>query len=606
MLKKREILICNNCSYVGSIELGDCVPKCPKCNIALNRTGISKDVWNTYDDTQKKSIIDKYRKDCTGFNTTRPLFNHGKRANHLTFLTGILTGGHYDSNKEASPKTPEDKQLENKKSAKGDQIVDEKKSVDHYQEMDEKSPLNSDDTKKCASKNVQIQFNRKEGYPFEIVNSKFVSIDFETTGLLSEDRIIEVGAVLFENRIPTRSYSSLVNPGISIPEKTSEYNHITDEMISTAPSPDQVIKELIEFIGHNNIVAYNADFDIGFFKRELKRLEIEYTNDYYDVYEMVKNYYRGDFPDRKQSTIATHMGIKVENSHRAFSDAEICGEILVNLEPWLERYEEYDRLARKQYEKDRTPTEEQRELGAIIHRLIQTNNGYYYLIRYKVFKNRLYLHCRKEEITFLFSENGITIDVPIKYASDCETYVVHRGNSYVTIRISNPFDVNIIENYILDITNKVGEKYVNLSERSMERADDEIESSGYEIRENEVPDLLKNAKERYEYKVVNGIIKKEKENLKTQYDRDEFVDDRKISVVQRPTGIDPKRVMRAKQLSVSRHGNDYLVSGGFEPHLVKPGKEYTCDCKDFEAGTHFCKHILAVMIENGEIDSVKC
>ena len=80
---------------------------------------------------------------------------------------------------------------------------------------------------------------------------------------------------------------------------------------------------------------------------------------------------------------------------------------------------------------------------------------------------------------------------------------------------------------------------------------------------------------------------------------------KKISQVSspgKPKGIDPKRLMKAKYLSVSRDSNKYIVSGGSEPHVVKPGEKYSCDCMDYIDGTQYCKHILAVMIENEEIN----
>ena len=53
-----------------------------------------------------------------------------------------------------------------------------------------------------------------------LLQSKFIAFDVETTGLSPQsDKIIEIGAVLFENGEIIRKYSSLVNPEVHIPYK---------------------------------------------------------------------------------------------------------------------------------------------------------------------------------------------------------------------------------------------------------------------------------------------------------------------------------------------------------------------------------------------------
>ena len=65
----------------------------------------------------------------------------------------------------------------------------------------------------------------------------YIAIDTETTGLDPEsDRIVEFGAVLFENGVPADSFQCYVNPGVSISKEVSALNHISDEILQTAPS----------------------------------------------------------------------------------------------------------------------------------------------------------------------------------------------------------------------------------------------------------------------------------------------------------------------------------------------------------------------------------
>ena len=65
----------------------------------------------------------------------------------------------------------------------------------------------------------------------------YIAIDTETTGLDPEsDRIVEFGAVLFENGVLADSFQCYVNPGVSISKEILALNHISDEILQTAPS----------------------------------------------------------------------------------------------------------------------------------------------------------------------------------------------------------------------------------------------------------------------------------------------------------------------------------------------------------------------------------
>ena len=94
----------------------------------------------------------------------------------------------------------------------------------------------------------------------------YVAIDFETTGLDSEsDKIIEVAAVRFEGGEVSDSFSSLVNPGRSIPEFIVNLTGINDDMVANSRSEKEVVPKLASFIGDDPIVAHNINFDYSFY-----------------------------------------------------------------------------------------------------------------------------------------------------------------------------------------------------------------------------------------------------------------------------------------------------------------------------------------------------
>lgn len=68
-------------------------------------------------------------------------------------------------------------------------------------------------------------------------------------------------------------------------------------------------------------------------------------------------------------------------------------------------------------------------------------------------------------------------------------------------------------------------------------------------------------------------------------------------------GVDPARLERSLGLNVRRVGRGrYLVTGGHEPHWVDLYTRQVprCDCGDHLWRERVCKHILAVMLREGD------
>ena len=168
------------------------------------------------------------------------------------------------------------------------------------------------------------------------IKERFIAFDVETTGLSSAfDRIVEIGAVVFENSVPVKSFSTLVNPNVLIPQSATAINHITNEMISTAPPEKRAFSDLISFWGdvldtRTILCAHNARFDMDFLSETLMRLGYDGKIKYIDTLRLSKNMIYG-VENHKQQTLANYFGIVNSHEHRAASDAKVCGEILLKL-----------------------------------------------------------------------------------------------------------------------------------------------------------------------------------------------------------------------------------------------------------------------------------
>ncbi|MGN0689922.1 MAG: exonuclease domain-containing protein [Oscillospiraceae bacterium] len=165
------------------------------------------------------------------------------------------------------------------------------------------------------------------------LKERYMAIDFETTGLNPKtDRIIEIGAVLFVNGKPADTFSTLVNPGISIPARATEINHISNAMVMSAPSESVAFSQFVDFLGNalnskTILCAHNSDFDMHFLGETLIRLGYSGSIDSVDTLAVSRKMVSG-VENYKLTTLIKHYGIETGQAHRANSDALACGKLL--------------------------------------------------------------------------------------------------------------------------------------------------------------------------------------------------------------------------------------------------------------------------------------
>lgn len=93
----------------------------------------------------------------------------------------------------------------------------------------------------------------------------YVALDVETTGLDPQwDEIIQVGCIRVRDGAIVAQHESLVNPGFEIDEYITKLTGITNEMLASAPSIEQIAPDIQNFIGDDCIVGHNVTFDINF------------------------------------------------------------------------------------------------------------------------------------------------------------------------------------------------------------------------------------------------------------------------------------------------------------------------------------------------------
>jgi DNA polymerase III subunit epsilon len=158
----------------------------------------------------------------------------------------------------------------------------------------------------------------------------FTAVDTETTGLSPETcHIIEIGAVQFDKSGVLKTFNTLVNPECPVPASATYINHITDEMVATAPVIKSVLPGFITFVGTTILIAHNAPFDLLFINKELERCRMPLMgNKAIDTLNLSRWAYPTSVHHSLQH-LAQAMNIESKEAHRACDDARVCSEIFL-------------------------------------------------------------------------------------------------------------------------------------------------------------------------------------------------------------------------------------------------------------------------------------
>lgn len=158
---------------------------------------------------------------------------------------------------------------------------------------------------------------------------EYVVFDIETTGFSNtSDEITEIGAVKIRNKEIIDSFGELINPHMPIPLKVQELTGITNDLIKDKPSIDEVLPKFLEFVGGSILVAHNSDFDMGFIRAKAKRLNLAFENKDIDTLKLAR-ILLPNLKRHKLNLITNHLGISLENHHRAVDDAKATAQVFI-------------------------------------------------------------------------------------------------------------------------------------------------------------------------------------------------------------------------------------------------------------------------------------
>lgn len=165
-----------------------------------------------------------------------------------------------------------------------------------------------------------------------IEKETYVVIDLETTGLDHRtERITEIGAVKMVGGLPIETFEQLINPNRVISSKVTRLTGITNDMVNGAPSIEEVLPSLADFIGDSVLVVHNAPFDISFLNSAARRTgQKSFRNRFFDT-RLIAQKLRPLLGFYRLANLAEHFNTHHKPNHRALPDALATAEVFSRL-----------------------------------------------------------------------------------------------------------------------------------------------------------------------------------------------------------------------------------------------------------------------------------
>lgn len=157
---------------------------------------------------------------------------------------------------------------------------------------------------------------------------RYAVVDLESTGGRPDrDKITEIAIVIHNGHEIIETFSSLINPGVTIPPMITSITGITQEMVDDAPPFYEVAKQVAMMTEHCVFVAHNVRFDYQFLREAFSDLGFTYTRPHICTVKMTRKAFPG-LPSYSLGNLIRHFGISVKSRHRALDDALATAKLL--------------------------------------------------------------------------------------------------------------------------------------------------------------------------------------------------------------------------------------------------------------------------------------
>jgi DNA polymerase-3 subunit epsilon len=169
-----------------------------------------------------------------------------------------------------------------------------------------------------------------------VATAEYVCVDTETNGRPGDGcELTEVGVVLVGGGELHSRFESLVRVERPLSRGIERFTGITQQMVDSAPPPEEVLPRIAEMAKGRVMVAHSASFDRRVLTQAFDRAGIEWVEPPVLCTVAMARRFAPLARQRKLAPLAEALGIEVEGVHRALVDAETCARVFCALFPRL-------------------------------------------------------------------------------------------------------------------------------------------------------------------------------------------------------------------------------------------------------------------------------
>lgn len=161
----------------------------------------------------------------------------------------------------------------------------------------------------------------------------FYVLDTETTGIGKGDEIVQLGIIDKNGEVVM---DTLVKPTQRISAEVIRVHGITNEMVATAPTLDDIYVSLSAKLAGSHLIAYNMDFDwrmlnqsLSLYKLPMFRVKQSHcAMKQYAAYRGVWNSERKSYAWHNLGKAAMYEEIEVVDAHTALGDVKMTLQLM--------------------------------------------------------------------------------------------------------------------------------------------------------------------------------------------------------------------------------------------------------------------------------------
>src|SRR5437868_12020009 len=149
----------------------------------------------------------------------------------------------------------------------------------------------------------------------------YAIVDIKTTGgYAGASSITEIAVFIFDGEKVIQQYQTLLNPAYTIPRYVETLTGITNAMVENERHFSAIADELYELLHDKVFVAHNVNFDYSFIKYHLAQAGYQLNCRKLCTVRLGREILPG-IPSYSLGNLCRHVGIKIEQRHRAGGDA---------------------------------------------------------------------------------------------------------------------------------------------------------------------------------------------------------------------------------------------------------------------------------------------